>query len=394
ILSNDDAFAAAERFALRMRSPVLLNPTIEFSDDLEIVDMQPESLPDLFDERPIIIHARYETPGQGVITIRGDAVEGPFERAIDVTLPDYEPMHSALSSLWARAKVDSIMNRDLRAAQQGNFPEDWRQEIVEIGETFQIMTKYTSFVAVEQLRVTLGGEPVRIHVPVELPDDWAPENEITQRLIVDAAGYEDWPAEVDRQVAGERYYRYQLALKQAEEAKKSAETSDGDLDGDGVADIAEARYPQNWPEIAARRQSTEELREAEETRKTRGVLKQLADNLQFENAKLEDVVDDLRIQTGLNIVPNWSALEAVAIEKDDVVTLDLSNVTYGNALNLILDEVSGGEVDLGVEVDEGVVRISTKDDLENRTLVHVYNVQDLVGSVPDAARVEGVTTED
>ncbi|HPF40858.1 MAG TPA: VIT domain-containing protein [Phycisphaerae bacterium] len=397
ILSNDDAFAAAERFALRMRSPVLLNPTIEFSDDLDIVDMQPETLPDLFDERPIIVHARYETPGDGVITIRGDAVNGPFERTIDVTLPDYEPRHTALSSLWARAKVDSIMNRDLQAAQQGNFPEDWRQEIVDIGETYQIMTKYTSFVAVEQFRVTLGGEPVRIHVPVELPNDWAPESDITRRLIVDAAGYESWTAEVDQRVAGERYYRYQLALQQAQEAKKSADISNGDLDGDGVADVAEVTetaYPKNWPEIAARRMSTEELGESEETRRVRGVLKTRADNVRFDEATLEDVVDELRTQTGLNIVPDWSALEAVAIEKDAVVSLDLSNVTYGKALDLILDEVSGGEVDLGVEVDEGIVRISTKDDIENRTLVHVYNVQDLIGSVPGTSRVEDATTED
>ncbi|MCA9256788.1 MAG: hypothetical protein KDA33_14165, partial [Phycisphaerales bacterium] len=98
----------------------------------------------------------------------------------------------------------------------------------------------TSFVAVEQFRVTLGGEPMRIHVPVELPDDWAPESDITRRLIVDAAGYESWPTEVDRQVAGERYYRYQLAVKQAEEVARNAGTSNGDLDGDGLADVADA----------------------------------------------------------------------------------------------------------------------------------------------------------
>ncbi|MCB9853980.1 MAG: VWA domain-containing protein, partial [Phycisphaerales bacterium] len=167
ITLEDDAHAAVERFVQRMRSPVLLNPSIEFSDGLDIVDMLPAALPDLFDERPIVIHARYVLPGTGTITIRGDAADGPFEKTIDVELPEFEPQNTVLPALWARAKVDSIMNRDLKAAQQNAFPDEWRQEVIDIGETFQIMTQYTSFVAVEQLRVTLGGEPTRIHVPVE-----------------------------------------------------------------------------------------------------------------------------------------------------------------------------------------------------------------------------------
>lgn len=265
ITLEDDAHAVVERFVQRMRSPVLLNPTIEFSDGLDIVDMQPAALPDLFDERPIVIHAKYELPGTGTITIRGDGADGAFERTLDVELPEYEPRNTALPSLWAREKVDSIMNRDLRAVQQNAFPEEWRQEVIDIGESFQIMTQYTSFVAVEQFRVTLGGEPTRIHVPVEPPDGTTPESEVARQLIVNAAGYAAWPEQVERQIAGERYLMYQQA---AQAALDQARTEDmletfPDDEDDDPADSADWSYRESISEDFTNQQAISSTRESQ-----------------------------------------------------------------------------------------------------------------------------------
>ena len=56
------------------------------------------------------------------------------------------------------------MNRDLAAVQQGNFPDDRKQEIVALGVDFQLTTQFTSFVAVEEMIVTVGGEPRTVRV--------------------------------------------------------------------------------------------------------------------------------------------------------------------------------------------------------------------------------------
>jgi len=143
------------------------------------------------------------------------------------------------------------------------------------------------------------------------------------------------------------------------------------------------RYPKNWPEITARRLGgVEEAGESQENRQVRKQLRKVVPEIKFDAVPFEEVVDRLRAITGLNIVPNWSALEAAAIEKDAEVSLRLNNVKIEKALNLILNEVGAGEVELAYEIDDGVIQISTKDDLSRRTFVKVYNIQDLVVTVP------------
>ena len=143
------------------------------------------------------------------------------------------------------------------------------------------------------------------------------------------------------------------------------------------------RYPKNWPEITARRLGgVEEAGESQENRQVRKQLRKVVPEIKFDAIPFEEVVDQLRALTGLNIVPNWSALEAAAIEKDAEVSLRLNNVKIEKALSLILNEVGAGEVELAYEIDDGVIQISTKDDLSRRTFVKVYNIQDLVVTIP------------
>lgn len=153
-------------------------------------------------------------------------------------------------------------------------------------------------------------------------------------------------------------------------------------DWDGVPYHDDLRYPADWPEKTSRRRSSDELREPESTRRARQRLRTAAPEIQFDAMAFEDVIDRLRAMTGLNIVPNWAALEAVAIEKDAEVSLQLRDVSYEKTLDLILSEVSGGEVDLAYEIDEGIIRISTKEDLSRRTKSVAIDVRDLLISVP------------
>ena len=161
--------AAAERFHERILAPVLTDIELDWGD-LSISDVYPPLIPDLFAAKPIMIHGRLNGPADGVITLRGNTGAGPYETQISVWAPADATDHEALASLWARAKVEDLMMRDYAAAQQGNFPADLKQAVIDLGLEFRLMTQFTSFVAVEQMTVTAGGEPVTITVPVEMPD--------------------------------------------------------------------------------------------------------------------------------------------------------------------------------------------------------------------------------
>ena len=172
--------AAVERFHERLLATVLTDVEIDWGG-LPVSEVYPRRVPDLFSSKPILVHGRLDGPCAGTITLRGNTGAGRFEQNIDVNAPaapaagsaDENPDaggSEALASLWARAKVTDLMNRDLAALQRGEFPEELKSEITSLGIAFRLMTQFTSFVAVEELTVTIGGEPTTITVPVEMPD--------------------------------------------------------------------------------------------------------------------------------------------------------------------------------------------------------------------------------
>jgi Ca-activated chloride channel family protein len=166
---ESQADGAVERFHERVLAPVLTDIEIDWGT-LPVADVYPQRVPDLFSAKPIMVHGRLTGPAEGTITLRGNTGMGVYEETIGVSLPGEPPDHDALASLWARAKVADLMNRDLAAMQRGEFPEDLKSEITSLGIEFRLMTQFTSFVAVEEMTVTVGGEPTKINVPVEMPD--------------------------------------------------------------------------------------------------------------------------------------------------------------------------------------------------------------------------------
>jgi len=172
----------------------------------------------------------------------------------------------------------------------------------------------------------------------------------------------------DREADAERQRQFQDMIIETEEAR--------------IPWHENIRYPKNWPELTARRAGVSAEAEPEATRQVRRALQNRATELKFDAIPLEEVIGNIQSLTGLNIVPNWSALEFAAIDRDIEITLSLRDVTYEKALELVLDAAGGGEIELAYEIDDGVIQISTKEDLARRTATRVYNVQDLIISVP------------
>lgn len=168
---ESDGDAAAERFHERIHSPVLTDITVDFGG-LNVSEVFPDvsAIPDLFSAKPVILTGRYTGPGNGTITVRGETAAGPFERTIDVNLPAAEPAHDVLAPLWARKRIDWLMEQDWLGIQHGNPNKDVKGDITQLGLEFNLVTQYTSFVAVEERVVTEGGKPKTVEVPVEMPD--------------------------------------------------------------------------------------------------------------------------------------------------------------------------------------------------------------------------------
>ena len=165
---NDDGSAAARRFHERVRSPLLTDIAIEWNN-LPVADVYPQRIPDLFSAKPLVIKGRYTAAGSGTIRLKGKMAGVDFVRDIPVNFPETMASHDVLAPLWARARIDDLMNQDFSGMQSGKMRPELKKTITELGIEYRLMTQFTSFVAVEERVVTDHGKPRRIDVPVEVP---------------------------------------------------------------------------------------------------------------------------------------------------------------------------------------------------------------------------------
>lgn len=169
---SDDGSAAAKRFHERVRSPLLTDISVDFGD-LEVSDVYPKRINDLFSAKPVIIHGRYKKGGKGTIRLKGKSFGREEIREIKVDFPNKEEKHDVLATLWARTKIDDLMSQDYTTIASGgnqNASESIISQITSMGIEFGLMTQYTSFVAVEERIVTDNGQPRTISVPIEMPE--------------------------------------------------------------------------------------------------------------------------------------------------------------------------------------------------------------------------------
>lgn len=158
---------AANRFYERVHNPVLTNIQVDWGT-LPVADVYPKVIPDLFSAKPIMIQGRLTGPARGTIILHGMTAAGPFVRRMNVEPTDVQDHHEALPSLWARAKIEDLMHQDLRGLQRGQFPEEVKKAITDLGVSYRLMTQFTSFVAVDESAVTRGGPSTKIDVPIEM----------------------------------------------------------------------------------------------------------------------------------------------------------------------------------------------------------------------------------
>lgn len=138
---DEEIGPVVKRFYRRVRNPVLTDIELDWGD-LPIYD-GPETVVDLFDGQPLLVHARYRAPAEGVVTVRGRVAGAPYAVEVPVTLP--ERRHDrAIASLWARSRIADWTHAE------SERPGEWREAITEVALEHRLMSKYTAFVAVDR----------------------------------------------------------------------------------------------------------------------------------------------------------------------------------------------------------------------------------------------------
>ncbi|MBW3597656.1 MAG: permease prefix domain 1-containing protein [Planctomycetes bacterium] len=108
---------------------------------------------------------------------------------------------------------------------------------------------------------------------------------------------------------------------------------------------------------------------------------------EFIETPLADVLAFLADSVGGQVYVSRKQLDDAAISLDAPVTLSLKSVRVDMLLDLLLDQVDEG---LAYVVRDGIVIVSTLEDLEGTAEVRVYNVRDLIKLSAASAGMEGM----
>lgn len=164
ITKPDEAPARAEAFRALVQSPVLTRIETDFGG-FEVYDVEPSSVPDVLADRPVIIFGKWRGKPRGTITIKGISGEGEYQDTVDVSAAGPSLTNGALRYLWARHRIAMLADYNLLQ------PDDERiKEVTELGLEYNLLTNYTSFVAVDTEIRDKGGKSTTVKQPLPLPE--------------------------------------------------------------------------------------------------------------------------------------------------------------------------------------------------------------------------------
>jgi Ca-activated chloride channel family protein len=168
----------AERFRRMVESPVLTNVKARF-EGLDVYDIEPAALPDVLGERPVIVFGKWRGEARGRLIVEGRGATGPYRQEITVD-PAARRDAAALRSLWARHRIASLSDQEALEGGDG-----YRRRITDLGLRYNLLTPYTSFIAVDQVvRNAAPQNSAGVDQPVPLPQG------VSEYAVAQGAGAE------------------------------------------------------------------------------------------------------------------------------------------------------------------------------------------------------------
>jgi Ca-activated chloride channel family protein len=126
--------------------------------------VEPPGVPDVLADRPVIVFGKWRGRPRGTISIEGFTGEHPFSKKMDVSKITPLKTNSALRYLWARHQIALLADYN-----RLNRQDERVREITNLGLTYNLLTAYTSFVAVDTRVRLQDGQTVTVKQPLPLP---------------------------------------------------------------------------------------------------------------------------------------------------------------------------------------------------------------------------------
>lgn len=163
VLNPNEAEEKAANFREFVTRPVLTNIRYQFNG-IETYDVEPVALPDLFATKPLILYGKYKGKPEGTLFITGNTGKEKYKTQLDFKNDLNTRENPALMYLWAREKI-----KQLDDYSGVDNDEKLKEEITGLGLKYNLLTRFTSFIAVDTEIVNNTGNINTIRQALPLP---------------------------------------------------------------------------------------------------------------------------------------------------------------------------------------------------------------------------------
>lgn len=180
IVTNElEASAAAERFRQYISTPVLTRIKMN-AGKFKVYDVEPMAVPDMMAERPIMIFGKYTGKPTGTVTLTGKVGRKAYKQTFDLSQVKADKSNAALRYLWARERIKYL---DYLGGQYSREDTPIAEQITNLGLKYNLMTNYTSFIAIDEVVVNKDGKQTTVKQPIPMPEgvsDYAVGHEVAE----------------------------------------------------------------------------------------------------------------------------------------------------------------------------------------------------------------------
>jgi len=163
VTDENEAGAVAAKFREYIQTPVLTDIHVQ-SIGFDTYDVNPIKFPDLFAQRPIILFGKWRGPIAGTIELTGKTGQGDFVSRFDVANSQPDEGNSALRYLWARSRIAELSDYG-----SSDVSDQDAKQITALGLKYNLLTQFTSFIAVREVVTNPTGSAEDVKQPLPLP---------------------------------------------------------------------------------------------------------------------------------------------------------------------------------------------------------------------------------
>ncbi|MEN6617287.1 MAG: trypsin, partial [Syntrophorhabdus sp.] len=235
-----DAPAQAARFREMIESPVLTKVKVSFQG-FSAYDVEPPAIPDVLSDRPVIIFGKWKGNPRGTISVSGISGKGKFEESIDVASAKPSKDNLALRYLWARHRITLLSDYNKLRSTDKRV-----KEVTDLGLTYNLLTAYTSFVAVDSQVRNAKGDSTTVNQPLPLPEgvsDYAVGGSMNLAMMPPAPSQYGMPSTAKNELYIRHQYNPEDSGKRKSDgraAASSAQVSLGDVSVSGGITVKSA----------------------------------------------------------------------------------------------------------------------------------------------------------